>query len=167
MNRGFGDMIQKGESQMRHRILWAVAVLIILGLQLSACASSANSDSGQGVGQPARLEPIQGTNLNRVILTADATRRLDIQTTQVRNTQIGGAQREVVPYAAILYDLHGQVWVYTNPTPLTFIRASVIVDHIDGDQAILWKGPPSGTTIVTVGVPELFGTEFEGGLEPS
>jgi hypothetical protein len=171
MNRGFGNMTQRGESQMRHRILWAVAVLIILGLQLSACAltpaSSANTDNGQGVDQPARLEPIKGTNLNRVILTADAAKRLGIQTTQVRDAQIGGAQREVVPYSAILYDLHGQVWVYTNPAPLTFIRSSVIVDHIDGDQAILSQGPPSGTTVVTVGVPELFGTEFEGGLEPS
>jgi hypothetical protein len=168
MHRGFGDMIQRGESQMRHRILWAVAVLIILGLQLSACSLTPENSAYNGiVSQAAKLEPIKGTNLNRVILTADAARRLGIQTAQVRTVQIGGAQREVVPYSAILYDLHGQVWVYTNPTPLTFIRASVIVDHIDGDQAILWKGPPSGTTVVTVGVPELFGTEFEGGLEPS
>lgn len=168
---GFGDMIQKGESQMRHRILWAVAALIILGLQLSACAlapaSSVDSGSSEGVGQQARIEPIKGTNLNRVILTAGATKRLDIQTTQVRDIQIGGIQREAVPYSAIMYDLHGQVWVYTNPAPLTFVRASVAVDYIDGGQAILLQGPPSGTTVVTVGVPELFGTEFEGGLEPS
>lgn len=156
---------------MRHRILWAVAVLIILGLHLSACAltpaGSADSESGQGVGQSARLEPIKGTNLNRVILTADAAKRLGIQTTQVRGLRIGGTQREGVPYSAILYDLHGQVWVYTNPASLTYVRASVVVDHIDGDQAILSQGPPSGMTVVTVGVPELFGTEFEGGLEPS
>ncbi len=156
---------------MRYRNLWIVAVLIILGLQLSACAltpaSAASSGSSEDTEQPARVEPIKGTNLNLVILTAQAAKRLDIQTVQVRDMQIGGTQRTVVPYAAILYDLHGQVWVYTNPAPLTFERNSVSVDHIEGDQVILSQGPPSGTTIVTVGVPELFGTEFEGGLEPS
>jgi hypothetical protein len=156
---------------MRHSNLWAVAVLIILSLQLSACAltpaNSANSDTGENTNQPARLEHIAGTSLNRVILTAQAAKRLDIQTAQVRDIQVGGTQRKVVPYSAILYDLHGQVWVYTNPAPLTFVRDGISVDHIDGDQVILSQGPPSGTTIVTVGVPELFGTEFEGGLQPS
>ena len=31
---------------------------------------------------------------------------------------------------------------------------------IDGDVAVLSSGPPVGTRIVTVGVAELFGTEF-------
>src|SRR5579884_2577800 len=98
MHGGFGDMIQRGESQMRHRILWAVAVLIILGLQLSACSLTPENSAYNGiVSQAAKLEPIKGANLNRVILTADAARRLGIQTTQVRTVQIGGAQREVVP----------------------------------------------------------------------
>ncbi len=156
---------------MRHNNLWTVAVLIILGLQLSACAltpaSSANSDSKENTSPPARVEPIKGTNLNRVILTAQAAKRLGIQTAQVRDMKVGGKQFKIVPYSAILYDLHGQVWVYTNPAPLTFVRNSISVDHIDGDQAVLSQGPPSGTVIVTVGVPELFGTEFEGGLQPS
>jgi hypothetical protein len=66
----------------------------------------------------------------------------------------------------VLYDLHGETWVYTNPSPLTFVRNRVSIDNIDGDLAVLSQGPPSGTAVVTVGVPELYGTEFEGGLEP-
>jgi hypothetical protein len=101
-----------------------------------------------------------------VILTAEAANRLGIQTTTVRDVKIGGELRKVVPYAAIFYDLHGTTWVYTNPAPLTFVRARISVDTIDGDQAILSDGPPAGTAVVTVGEPELYGTEFQGGLEP-
>jgi hypothetical protein len=93
-----------------------------------------------------------------VILTANAVKRLDIQTVQVTDPK-------VVPYAALFYDLHGATWVYTNPAPLTFVRQSISVDSIDGDRALLAAAVPAGTKVVTVGAPELYGTEFPGGLE--
>ncbi len=68
-------------------------------------------------------------------------------------------QRQVIPYAAVVYGLEGETWVYTNPEPLVFVRQPIIVDYIEGDQAYLTEGPPTGTSIVTVGVAELFGTE--------
>lgn len=71
------------------------------------------------------------------------------------------SRRKVVPYAAVLYDAHGDTWVYTNPEPLIFVRHRISVDYIDGDLAVLSDGPPSGTAVVTVGAAELFGTEFE------
>jgi len=71
-----------------------------------------------------------------------------------------GTLRMIVPYSAVLYDVHGETWVYTNPAPLTFVRHLINVDYIEGDQAILLEGPPAGTSIVTVGVAELFGLEF-------
>jgi hypothetical protein len=49
--------------------------------------------------------------------------------------------------------------VYTNPAPLTFVRALIVVDHIDGDQAVLSQGLDSGTSVVTLGVSELYGAE--------
>jgi hypothetical protein len=69
------------------------------------------------------------------------------------------AQRKIVPYAAVMYGPHGETWVYTNPEPLTFIRHSIAIDYIDGDQVVLSDGPPTGTKVVTVGVAELYGTE--------
>lgn len=156
---------------MWHGYRWMVAVLIIVALlQLAACgpapASSISNESGEGAGAPARVEHIAGTSLSRVLLTAQAAKRLGIQTTPVRDAQVGGKLRKVVPYSAVLYDLHGETWVYTSPSPLTYVRASIAVDSIDGDLAVLSEGPPSGTAVVTVGTPELYGTEFEGGLEP-
>jgi len=95
-----------------------------------------------------------------VILTAQAAKRLGIETAPVRDSQVQGKLRKVVPYAAVFYDLNGKTWVYMNPEPLTFVRASISVDYIDSDLAVLSEGPPSGTGVVTVGSPELYGTEF-------
>jgi hypothetical protein len=70
-------------------------------------------------------------------------------------------KRKLVPHAAVLYDPKGNTWVYTNPEPLVFVRHPISVDYIDADLAVLSDGPPPGAKVVTVGVAELFGTEFE------
>jgi len=74
-----------------------------------------------------------------------------------------GTKRKVVPYSALIYDPHGDTWVYTSPTPRTFVRHEVEVDYIEGDVAVLDEGPPAGTVVATVGVAELYGTEFKMG----
>jgi hypothetical protein len=71
-----------------------------------------------------------------------------------------GTQRKIVPYAAVIYGPHGETWVYTSPEPLTFIRHPIAIDYIQEDQVVLSDGPPSGTKVVTVGVAELYGTEY-------
>lgn len=70
-----------------------------------------------------------------------------------------GAQRKIIPYSAVIYDLHGEAWVYTNPEPLVFVRHPIDVDYIEGDLAILVAGPPAGARVVAVGAAELFGAE--------
>jgi hypothetical protein len=82
------------------------------------------------------------------------------QSVVVRIAQPGSSTRQkVVPYSAILYDIRGDTWVYTNPEPFVFIRYAVAVEHVDRDLAILTEGPPLGTVVVTVGAPELLGIE--------
>jgi biotin carboxyl carrier protein len=71
-----------------------------------------------------------------------------------------GARRQVIPYEAVLYDLSGESWVYTNPEPLVFVRAPIEIDYVEADLAILASGPPIGTAIVTTGSAELYGAEF-------
>lgn len=66
----------------------------------------------------------------------------------------------VVPYSSILYDEQGKSWVFTSPAPLTFVRAQVEIDHIAGDVAVLAKGPPPDTAIVSVGGLLLLGAEI-------
>jgi hypothetical protein len=139
---------------MRHRNRWITGVLIVSSLLLSACASTPEEESsGSGA---ATIEPIEGTDLVRVILTAEAAERLDMQTAPVRNAD--GTQT-VIPYTAVFYGPTGDTWTYTNPEPLTFERAPITIDHFEGDLVFLSDGPPFGTAVVTRGAAELFGAE--------
>ena len=144
---------------MRNSKRWMLVLLVITGLLLPACG--ANSESTTSEAKPASVEPIAGTDLSKVILTADAAKRVDIQTAPARNEQVNGAQHEVIPYDAVLYDAEGNTWAYTNPEPLTYVRHHITVDTIDGDRAILSEGPPVGMAVVTVGAAILYGAEFE------
>jgi hypothetical protein len=102
---------------------------------------------------------MEGSDLKRLVLTEKAAERIDLQTAKVQEESVNGINRIVVPYAAVIYDLHGETWLYTNPEPLTYVREAIIIDSIDGDKAILVEGPSNGTEVVTVGVAELFGAE--------
>ena len=69
----------------------------------------------------------------------------------------------VIPYSAVLYDIYGGTWIYENPEPNVFVRRRVELQRVDGNTAILNRGPRPGAKIVTVGAAEIFGTEFGGG----
>lgn len=111
--------------------------------------------------EPATLAPIPGTELKSVELTQKAAERLGIETEEVRWAPISrsGANGKVVPYSSLIYGLNGETWVYINPEPFVFVRHSISVDFIDGDNVYLSDGPPLETLVVTVGVAELYGTE--------
>jgi len=131
------------------RINWLLSILLIItALQLAACGpKSATTEKIN----PATLEEIEGSELKRVILTEKAAERIDVQTVSV-----GG---NIVPYAAVIYDTEGNTWIYTNPAPLTFVRQSIVIDHIEGDEVFLSQSLGSETPVVTVGVAEIYGTE--------
>lgn len=83
------------------------------------------------------------------------------QKLRVQLAQKGGGQMETVPYSSVIYWIDGGAWVYTQVAPLTFVRAPIVIDEVDGDTAVLTSGPPAGTRIVSVGGEELLGTEFQ------
>lgn len=66
----------------------------------------------------------------------------------------------VVPFAAVLHDIHGGQWVYVATGPHQYVRRRVQVARIMGGLAVLATGPAPGTRVVTDGSAELFGTEF-------
>lgn len=137
---------------------WMVIILVILaGLLLPACSSVQPLEAASE--QPAIVEPIEGTELNRLILTERAAQRLDIQTAPVRAELVEDSPREVIPYSALIYDLNGGTWIYVSPSPLTYVREPVTVDYIEGDMVVLAAGPAAGTEVVTIGVPELYGAD--------
>ena len=140
---------------MKYQKIIFFFILVICGLVLSACGN--NPTSAEKV-EPITLEKIDDTR-NRLILTERAAERLDIQTVAVSETTMDEGNYLVVPYSAIIYDLTGGVWVYVNPAPLTFHREQVSVETIDGDSVLLNDGPAVGTMVVTIGVPELYGSD--------
>jgi hypothetical protein len=108
--------------------------------------------------EPAHLESTGPDQPARVILTDEAQRRIQLQTTLVRPH---GADASV-DQAALVYDKKGKPWVFTVIGPLTYVRAAVGIKEVpDDNQAILSSGPPAGTEVVTVGAIELWGTELE------
>ena len=139
------------------RSLLGIAVLVA-ALALSACGGAV-SDEYVIEEQPYSLEPIEGEDVLRVTLTESAVERIGIETVPVKHR----GSRLVVPYDAVYIDAHGGFWVYTNPEPLVFIRAPIDIVHETSSQAFLADGPPAGTRVVTVGAPELYGTETEFG----
>jgi hypothetical protein len=142
--------------------LMTVAVLALAGVIAGSATLAAQGEppADPQTEPPGRVEHVDGTNVDRVVLTAAAAARLAIATQPVREAQIAGVTRRVIPYAAVLYDANGDAWTYTNPEPLVFVRQRITVVSIQGDQAVLADGPAPGTPVVTVGAPELYGTEF-------
>ncbi len=144
---------------MKHINYWGMVLFVFAGLLLSGCGGQVPVTGEEE--KPVQLEPIAGTDLNRLTLTEKAADRLGLETVPVLTQQVDGAERLVIPYAALLYDPSGKAWVYVNVEPLVFVRQEITVDTIQGDKVILSDGPESGANVVTFGATELFGSESE------
>jgi len=136
-----------------------VLIALLLVLPLSACGTQTSITEEEE--KPAQLEPIDGTDLNRITLTEQAADRLGLELAPVRAEQVDGAEQLVIPYAALLYDPNGVTWVYVNVEPLVFVRQAIVVDSIQGNDVYLTEGPEAGVNVVTLGATELLGSESE------
>jgi hypothetical protein len=145
----------------RRQLRAACAGLVLIAgvVSLSACgeASSGYDYETASHHEPAKLEPIKGTDVQRVIFDAKAAERVGLQTAPIRHNEQG----KIMPYAALIYDADGNTYAYTAPEPLTYVRQEINIDHMDGDSVVLSDGPPAGTEVVTVGAAQVYGTEFE------
>ena len=70
---------------------WMLVVLIIAGLQLSACTEKSDTSSKSA---PAQVERLEGADLKRVLLTEKAAERLGIKTAPVHERPV--AQQQLV-----------------------------------------------------------------------
>ena len=145
---------------MRHSKRWlAILGLLIAIPQLSACTQT-SAEGSTGGAEPAKVEHVEGSeDVSRLTLTPKAVERLGIQTTPISEATVAGKKRKVVPYGAVLYEADGKTSVYVSSAPNTYVREPITVEFIEGDRAVLSAGPATGTTIVTVGAAELYGTE--------
>jgi hypothetical protein len=144
---------------MRRRTRRAALAAALAATLLAGCAGQVE-EAGHKAVEPYSLdESAQG--LSRVRLTEQAAVRLAVTTAAVTESRVAaGALRKVIPYGAIIYDTKGATFTYTSPERLVYVRASVVVDYIDGNNVFLTDGPPVGTQVVTAGAAELYGIEF-------
>ncbi|MEZ5941805.1 MAG: efflux RND transporter periplasmic adaptor subunit [Planctomycetaceae bacterium] len=70
------------------------------------------------------------------------------------------SESPVVPLNSILYDIHGNTWVYAQSDELTFHRLRVVVLRTTDEFAVLGNTVPVDVEVVVDGAAELFGTEF-------
>jgi hypothetical protein len=141
------------------RAACAGLVLITGVVALSACGEASSGYDYETATHhvPAKLEPIKGTDVQRVVFDAEAAKRVGLKTAPIRQD----GQETVLPYDAVIYGADGKTYTYTAPEPLTYVRQEIDIDHVAGDSVMLSDGPPTGTEVVTVGAAEVYGTEFE------
>jgi uncharacterized protein YceK len=153
---------------MRNGGRWAAVSALVLSVGLSGCGATTSTTSSSSE-PPAHVEAISGKDVKQVTLTDQAVKRVGIETTTVAaaTKDAAGAAPATpmmtLPYSAVIYSADGAAWVYTVPSPRTYIRDKVVVANVGGDQgSVAWlsAGPAVGTTVVTVGVPELYGAEL-------
>lgn len=146
---------------MRHTYALAMSVVTVIGLQLAGCSKPASYT---------KVEPFstkKENGINKVTFTEKAMERAAVKTAPLQEGKVDGADnaspRPFVPYSALMYVPTGETFIYTSPTPRTFVRQAVNVDYIAKDVVVLKDGPPKGTEIVTVGAAEIFGAEVGNG----
>ncbi len=146
---------------MNQKFSWMVVTLLSAGLLLTSCKSAKDAAPGPAEAGPAKVEHLEGKDITRVTLSEDASKRLDVKMGAVQEITVDGAKRKAIPYASVLYDVQGNTWTYVNTEALVFVRRSIKVDFIRGDNVILAEDMPIGTAVVTVGATELYGSESE------
>lgn len=68
-------------------------------------------------------------------------------------------QALTIPWSAVVFDIYGGSWVYTQQSTNVYERKRVFLDHVVGQQAVISEGPPEGSRVVVNGALELFGVE--------
>jgi hypothetical protein len=149
----------------KHRCL--IVVVVLAGLLLPGCARS--EALGEASNEAATVEGVAGSDLHRVTLTPDAVAHLGVRAEPARLVPAGASRARtapvVIPYAAVLYDMKGDTWVYKQLAPRSYLRQHILLDRVDNDLAYVRGGLGAGTVVVTVGAPELLGAEYGVGGE--
>lgn len=162
MKTRFADGAFDAVSGLKTSPRFVACLAAVASLQVSACRPAPPELHSE---EPSHVEHIDGSDLAVVTITEKAAERIGLETAEVFSRVLPRSSSPVtcVPYSALLYDPEGRTWVYASDKPLTFVREPVVVDYIDGSIAVLSSGPAVGTVVASVGVAELYGTEFEVG----
>jgi membrane fusion protein, heavy metal efflux system len=123
-------------------------------------APGASTRSARAIDAPPTANPLNDTaDLYFELANTDGSLRPG-QKLGVTLAEKATGESMVVPWSAVLHDIHGGTWVYEKTGPQQYVRRRVEVRRVTGSLAVLARGPSVGASIVTAGVAEIFGTEF-------
>lgn len=125
-----------------------------------ALGGSGPSQSAPPVAGPPTANALTNTVDWYYALPADMKLRSGERVAVEIPTLDGKIESLVLPFRAVLHDIHGGQWVYEQKAPHTYHRRRIQIARLSGSEAVLSSGPPAGTKVVTDGSAELFGTEF-------
>lgn len=111
-------------------------IILLTFMFLGVAACSNKHDTHPKKIQPAKIEAREGEKIPYVILTVEAEKRIGIEILP---------QAVPMPTSAMILDVNGKTWVYTQTAPQTYHRVPV-------DEK-------TTAPLVTVGAAELFGAE--------
>jgi hypothetical protein len=103
------------------------AALILVALALVGC----KQDSVAEKYHPAKLDSTEVKGIMKVTLDSKAAERIGLETAEITEED----SKKVIPYSALMYDLKGNTWTFTNPPPLVFMRAEVKVADITATRS--------------------------------
>ncbi len=131
---------------------------------VSLSGGALGSTNSQTIAKPIAAPPTADAASSSADLYYEvANRELGLRPGQRMGVDVpmtGVTEALVVPAAAVLYDIYGGTWVYVESGESKYMRHRILLEWVDGDDAILSDGPAEGTKVVVDGAAELFGTEF-------
>lgn len=127
--------------------------------QLSSTTES-SAILAKPVNAPPSADPLtSSTHLYYVLQNAQLTFK-PAQRVSVTLNNLGNSSKTLtIPWSAIVFDVYGGSWVYTQKSKNTYERNRVFLNHVSGNNAVLSEGPSEGSQIVVNGALELFGVE--------
>ena len=134
------------------------AALAAITLSVSGC-SEAGASNEENPDTAVTVETAEEGQPASITVSERAEQRLGLRTEPVRPLTGQAGATEVISYSAVVYDADGKPWAYSAPSPRTYIRVPIVISSIAGKAVQLKSGPPVGTQVVVVGVPELVGAE--------
>jgi hypothetical protein len=127
---------------------------------IRSLVSASKSQSVQPVDGPPTANALTNTIDWYYELPADTPLRAGERAAVEISTTDSKEEAFVIPFNAVLHDIHGGQWVYAKTGEHSYTRKRIQVCRLAGADAVLFSGPLAGTQIVTEGSAELFGTEF-------
>lgn len=119
---------------------------------------------GRKIDAPPTADPLALTaDLYFEIANPDLQLRPGQRMTAILPSRSSVGKAIAVPASAIVYDIHGNSWVYLKTAEGVYRRQRVEIVRMNGGRALIKRGLSAGVAVVSTGAAELFGTEFGAG----